>query len=120
MIDLKSFREERNVAACDIVAVMREQYPGYDKTLQSKVERPDRYGIRLVNDAERLINEAFAKTAQEARRRDNRRLKARIQCRMTKTELERLQHALNADGYDTIQAGLTAIIKKYLEDRKDV
>ena len=39
---------------------------------------------------------------------------------MTKTELERLQHALNADGYDTIQAGLTAIIKKYLEDRKDV
>lgn len=76
MIDLKSFREERNVAACDIVAVMREQYPGYDKTLQSKVERPDRYGIRLVNDAERLIDEAFAKTAQEARRRDNRRLKA--------------------------------------------
>lgn len=120
MLDVRQFKESRGITSKEMVEVAREQFPKYDKYLHSKVERPNDYGIRPVLALESAWESAFASTVPQCRKKDNRRLKARIQCRMTNTELERLQHALSADGYDTIQAGLTAIIKKYLEDRKDV
>ena len=115
MLRVKEFREERGLAAKDVVKVIREQYPGYDRYLNSKVENPERYGVRLVNEAEALLEEAYVKTAPEARKRDRRRLPCKIQCRLSKSKFERLQQALKRDGFDTMQAGLSAIITKYLE-----
>lgn len=115
MLQVKAFREERGITCGQIVGVVREQYPKYDKYLHSKVERPEEYGVRLVNGAERLLEEAFAKTAPTPDKRDRRRLPARIQCRLSKTEYGRLQQALKRAGFDTIQAGLAYIINCYLE-----
>lgn len=116
MLNVKDFRTERGLTSTQVVAVMREQYPGYDKYLNSKVENPERYGVRIVNDAERLLEEAFAKTAPEPRKRDYRRLPQRIQCRLSKTEYARLQRALRRNGFDTLQAGMTYIISRYLAE----
>jgi hypothetical protein len=32
----------------EVVAVIQRQYPGYEKSLHSKVKRPDKYGVVLV------------------------------------------------------------------------
>lgn len=117
MLNVKDFRTERGLTSTQIVAVMREQYPGYDKYLNSKVENPEKYGVRIVNDAERLLEEAFSRTAPEPRKRDCRRLPQRIQCRLSKTDYTRLQQALKREGYDTIQAGITALIERYLNEQ---
>jgi len=119
MLEVKNFRELRGLMVGDIVAVMKEQYPKYDKHLHSKVERPEEYGVRLVNDAERLLEEAFAETAPKPRRPDRRRLPNKVQCRLSKAEFDRLQHALKADGFDTIQAGMTHVIRFYLGGKAD-
>lgn len=119
MLKVKEFREERGLLASQVVEVVREQYPGYDKYLNSKVENPEKYGIRLVNDAEQMLEDAYLKTAPIARKPDKRRLPQRIQCRMSKTDYERLQQALRADGYDTVQAGITALITQYLNRRSN-
>ncbi len=118
MLDVKAFREERGLMAKQCVEVLREQFPKYDKALHSKVEHPEEYGIRLVNEAERMLEEAFVKTTPAPRRPDRRRLPVRVQCRVSKTQLERLQLALRRDGYDTLQAGLAHIIETYLAGRQ--
>lgn len=119
MLDVKQFRTEHALPAKRIVAVMREQYPKYDKTLHSKVERPELYGVRLVRGAERLLADAFAGTAPEPRKRENRRLPARLQCRVSKGDYRRLQLAFRGDGFGTMQDGLAHIIHAYLERRAE-
>lgn len=117
MLNVKQFRMERGLPAKQIVSVMKEQYPKYDKALHSKVERPEQYGIRLVSGAEKLLEAAFAGTAPAARKREKRRLPQRLQCRVSKRDYRRLQLALKADGFDTMQSGLAHIIHAYLERR---
>lgn len=41
MLHIKEFREERGIYASQVVDVIRERYPGYDKYLNSKVENPE-------------------------------------------------------------------------------
>lgn len=119
MLDVKAFRESRGVTAKQCADAVREQYHGYDKHLHSKVEHPEKYGIRLVLGAEQALEDAFTGTFPEPRKKDNRRLKARISCRMTETKFERLQRAFRQDGYSTMQEGISYIINLYLEGKKD-
>lgn len=117
MLDVKAFRESRGVTAKQCADAVREQYPGYDKHLHSKVEHPEKYGIRLVLGAEQALEDAFTVTFPEPRKKDNRRLKARISCRMTETKFERLQRAFRQDGYATMQEGVSHLIDRFLEDK---
>jgi hypothetical protein len=119
MLDVKVFREECGVKAEDVVRTLREQYPGYDKYLNSKVEQPEKYGVRLVNDAERLLAESFQKTAQETRKPDRRRLPCRVQFRLSRGEFGRLQLAFRNAGYKTMQEGMKDMISRYLTDLAD-
>lgn len=115
MLQVNEFAAERGLMDAQIVEVVRERYPGYDKYLHSKVKSPDRYGVRLVAEAERLLDEAFLPTAPNGRKRDNRRLPVRIQCRLSKQDLGRLQQALMRSGFKTVQDGLAYIINQYLD-----
>lgn len=74
MLHVKEFREERGLIQKQVIAVIQERYPGYDKPLNSKVENPEKYGVRLVNDAEQMLEDAFLKTSPIARKPDKRRL----------------------------------------------
>ena len=115
MLLVKQFREERGISQIAAANAIREYYPGMDKHLLSKVENPDKYGIRLTNGAEQALEDAFATTAVKARKPEKRRKPIKIQCRLTKGRFERLQRALNAAGYDTMQDGLEFIINSWLE-----
>lgn len=117
MIQMKEFREGRNLSQRDIIDVVQESAPGFDKYLLSKVERPEKYGIRLLNEIEQNLVEAFPLTAPEARKPDRRKNPCRLYCRVGKRMYGQLQRALQADGFKTTQDGLVYIISKYLEGR---
>lgn len=119
MLNVKTFRAERGISQPDAVRVIREIHPGMDKHLLSKVENPDRYGVRLTNSAEQALEDAFTTTACKPRKPEARRKPMRIQCRMSKAQYERLQQALNRAGYDTIQRGIEAIISEWLNKEAD-
>ena len=82
------------------------------------MENPEKYGVRLVNDAEQMLEDAFQRTLSAPRRPDRRRLPSRIQCRLSKTVFEQLQQAFRATGFDTMQAGMQHLITSYLERRE--
>lgn len=119
-MNVKDFREAHGLKAKDIISIMRPVYKGYDKTLHSKVENPDTYGVTLIEDAERMLNEHFILNAPKPRKAENRRLKARVSARLSKSLYTRLQLAQKRDGHATMQDELTHIIKSYcdMQERK--
>lgn len=119
MLDVKQFRESRGITSKDMVDVAREQYPKYDKHLQSKLERPHEYGIRPLLALESAWEAAFSTTTPTCTKRDNRKLKARIQCRLTEREYAQLQRKFRVNGFDTMQDGIKYIIGKYLEETQN-
>lgn len=88
--------------------------PRYDKHLHSKVQRPSLYGIRLTEEAEQAIVDVFG-SPRKAPRKDCHRIKGRIQCRLTEAEIDRLQQALSADGFGTMQDCLAYLVRAYIE-----
>ena len=102
--------------AKDMVAVVQELYPKYDKTMQSKCENGDDYGISLRPDAMKALYEKFAPGGTKASRRkkDRHRLTGRITCRLEDADMEALQQRMKADGYATAQELMTALVRQYL------
>ena len=49
--EVRALRLENNLPAKEMVSVVRELYPKFDKTLMSKCEHGDLYGIDLRPDA---------------------------------------------------------------------
>lgn len=103
--------EER--PAKEYIEVIRLVAPRYDKHLHSKIKRPDLYGIRLTEAAEQAVQDAFGPPRDTSK--DYHKLKAKIQCRLTDAEIDRLQSALKADGFVTMQDCLSHLVRSYIE-----
>lgn len=117
--DLKEIRVSKNIPAKDMVAVVKELYPSYDKTLQSKCENGDTYGVCLRSNAEKAICRAFAPELQQKRKKkDGHRLTCRISCRLETADYEALKRNIAADGYTTTQDWLSDMVKRYNTKRK--
>lgn len=100
--------------AKEYVEVIRTVAPKYDKQLHSKIQRPGLYGIRLTPAAEAAIVVAFGEPYNRSKV-DKHKLKAKVQCRLTEYEIDRLQQALQADGFLTMQDCLAHLVRAYIE-----
>ena len=116
--ELRNLRVDLGLPAKDMVAVVQELYPKYDKTMQSKCENGDEYGISIRPDAMKALYEKFAPGGTKASRRkkDRHRLAGRISCRLEDTDIKALQQRMKADGYTTAQELLTALVRRYLAE----
>lgn len=114
--ELRSLRVELGLPARDMVAVVQELYPKYDKTMQSKCENGDDYGISIRPDAMKALYAKFAPggTKTSRRKKDRHRLTGRITCRLEDADMEALQQRMKADGYATAQELMTALVRQYL------
>lgn len=117
-LDLKKLRLEKNIPAKDMVFVVKELYPKYDKTVQSKCENGKAYGVCLLPDAEDAIRDTFAPELKIKRKRDTHRLTCRISCRLENEVYEELQHNVKGEGYSTMQDWLTNVVKCYNRNKK--
>lgn len=58
--ELRELRLSKQIPAKDMVAVVQALYPKYDKTVQSKCENGDAYGVSLRPDAMAALYSHFA------------------------------------------------------------
>lgn len=58
--ELRELRLSKQIPAKDMVAVVQAIYPKYDKTVQSKCENGDAYGVSLRPDAMAALYAHFA------------------------------------------------------------
>ena len=119
---LKELRLKKQIPAKEMVAVVREIYPKYDKTVQSKCENGEIYGVSLRPDAMAALYAHFAPEVVEQRKaakKDAHRLTCRISARLETADYEALQQLIAADGYATTQDWLTAIVRRYIAKAGD-
>jgi hypothetical protein len=114
-MDIKSFATEHGLQDKDIINLVKYWHPKYDKYLHSKVKRPDDYGIKLLDSVEKMLRETI--TSPVPRRTDKRRKPCRVHVRLSKHDFKALQQCQKRDGYDTMQAEVSKIIKDYLKER---
>ena len=114
--ELRCLRVDLGLPAKDMVAVVQELYPKYDKTMQSKCENGDDYGISIRPDAMKALYAKFAPngTKVSRRKKDRHRLATRVSCRLEDADMEALQQRMEADGYATAQELLADLVQRYL------
>lgn len=113
-MDVGDFIRERGLADKDVVAAIQRDYPKYDKSLNSKVKKPELYGIRLVTGAEEILYGLALKVRCKAVKQDRHKLTDRVSCRLPKRIKRRLLHSFKKRGWDTVQIGMENLISKFL------
>lgn len=116
--NLRELRVGLQLPARDMVEVVQGLYPKYDKTLQSKCERGDEYGVQLRPDGMKALLEKFAPERLVKKTGDGHRLTCRISCRLEDDEYADLQRFIKADGFSTMQAWLTHSVRRYIKRRR--
>ena len=115
--ELRELRISRKLPAKVMVEVVRDIYPKYDKTMQSKCERGNEYGIQIRPDAMDALYARFDPeqlTKTKKKKGDGHKYTCRISCRLPDEQYLLLQKHTKADGYRTMQDWLTDQVKKYL------
>lgn len=116
-MDVKHFKADRGITTKQVVAVVREVAPKFDKTLLCKVEAPEKYGVKLVQEAEQALEDAFSSTKPVVKK-DNRRKPCKLTLRLGKVKMRRLLQAAHTEGFETMQACLEYIVDCWLEERQ--
>ena len=114
---LRELRTMYNIPTDEIVKSVQKLHPKYDKTLQSKCEHTDEYGVCLEPNAMNMLIDTIAKlpsTTVKKVRKDNHRLTARAECRVEKDVKVAFIKKLQADGFNTMQGCLYFLIKAYI------
>lgn len=116
--ELRELRLSQQLPAKEMVAVVQRLYPKYDKTMQSKCERGDEYGIKIQPDALDALYSEFAPELREKRKRkkDGHRLTCRISCRIKDDEYKALQHRISEEGFKDMQSWLADMVRAYIKE----
>ena len=116
--ELRALRLAKNIPVKEMVEVIRPLYPKYDKTVQSKCENGNSYGVQLRPDAMAALYKAFDPDAltRKLKSKDQHRLTCRVSCRLETEEYVKLKRVVEAEGYGTMQVWLAARLRKYIKD----
>lgn len=120
--ELRQLRLSRQIPAKEMVAIVRQIYPKYDKTVQSKCENTQDYGTVLAADAMETLYKYFGKPPPEptkSTRHGKHRYACRITCRLPDADYKALQQRIKAEGYSTMQDWLANIVHRYLQEGGD-
>ena len=111
-VDVRKLRLAKNIPAKAMVATVRKRFPGYDTTLQSKVERPDYYGVRLLPEAEEAILREFAPEAVKAdRKKDRHKIKSPMPFRPPDEMRAELIECVSENHYASMNACLIDLVR---------
>ena len=114
--ELKELRLKMKLPGRELVDTIRPIYPKFDKTVLSKCENGDVYGVQLRRDAMNALYEKFdPQRLSKGRKRDTHKMTCCIRARLPDAVYIQLQQAIRARGYMTTQDWLTDIVTEYLK-----
>lgn len=118
--ELKELRVRMKLPGRELVDVIKPMYPKFDKTVLSKCENGDVYGVQLRKDAMVALYEKFdPEHLCKWHKRDAHRLKHCIKARLPDDIYTQLQQLIRADGYTTVQEWLSERVTAYVKERTE-
>lgn len=119
--ELRKLRLDRKIPAKDMVEIIQQFHPKFDKTVLSKCEHGEEYGVRIRRDALNALYEKFAPdllAAAKKERGGRHRLTKRIACRLKDDEYAALLAIIEQSDYETVQDWLTDKVRRYISKNK--
>ena len=126
MSDYIRYREEKGLSNNQIIRTIAEGYPGYTKIQNTMVNNPQKYGICLLPEAEKLLVDKFGEgegiklhgvKRSEIRRKKSNRLVVRLNDEM----YNRVRDLMFRLRYTSVQAfledALTAMVEQEMEEQ---
>lgn len=106
------FKEDTGTTGAEMVKCISEKYPGYTKIQQCMVCNPERYGVRLLPEAEQMLRKAFVTyTPPKA----GSKLKIRrVSARLDNETYQEFIKLITDYGYKSVQEALEELIKNYI------
>ena len=118
---LRDLRLSCGATPQELVDAVRENYPKYDKPLQSKCEHTDLYAVELTYPAFRDLYQQFDPEGWKKYKRhtDGHTLTCRIYARLADDVYRRFIGQIRQDGYQSVQAWITDVVLAYINARSD-
>lgn len=111
-MNYEKFKEDTGATGVEMVKCISEKYPGYTKIQQCMVCNPERYGVKLLPDAEHLLKKAFASyTPPKAGTKIKIR---RVSARLDRDTYRAFIGLIDKHGYKSVQEALEELIKDNL------
>ena len=126
MSDYVRYREEKGLSNNQIIRTIAEGYPGYTKIQNTMVNNPQKYGICLLPEAEKLLVDKFGEgegiKLHCVKRRESRRKKSnRLVVRLNDEMYNRVRDLMFRLRYTSVQAfledALTAMVEQEMEEQ---
>lgn len=118
-LELVQLRKHANVQAKEMVEVVKQLYPRYDKTIQSRVEHGSETGIQLRPDATKTLVQRFAPELLRLSRKPQRKKPNRIQARLPDELYGRLQLHLEHTRL-TVQDFIEELVRQFFKPPDDL
>ena len=109
MSNIRRWRVKRGIQAKECVTAIKAYYPGYNKSIQSYAEQPDKYGICLSSGANAVLREAYGDAPTK---RENRQLTNRLYLRLADDEYAAAQQMMERRGFTTMQDYLRCLVRE--------
>ena len=126
MSDYIRYRKEKGLSNNQIIRTVAEGYPGYTKIQNTMVNNPQKYGICLLPEAEKLLVDKFGEgegiKLHGAKRSESRRKKSnRLVVRLNDEMYNRVRDLMLRLRYTSVQAfledALTAMVEQEMEEQ---
>ena len=126
MSDYVRYREEKGLSNNQIIRTIAEGYPGYTKIQNTMVNNPQKYGICLLPEAEKLLIDKFGEgegiKLPGVKRNESRRKKTnRLVVRLNDEMYNRVRDLMLKLRYTSVQAfledALTAMVEQEMEEQ---
>lgn len=116
---LRKIREDTGAAPAKIIEIVRRRHPKYDKTLQSKCEHTELYGVELAKDSFDDVKREL--TPEEAKReawirQGRHKLNDKVSCRLSEEDSERFREIVRQSGDGTVQTYLAGMIRERITE----
>lgn len=110
-MDYNKFRKKHGIDNNAMIELLAKHYPAYSKIVQSYINHPEKYGVRLTVEAERIVREAFApKTTTE--RKVKRNKSNVLLVRLDDAAYDMVKDKMRENGFQSVQEFLEETIKK--------
>jgi len=114
---LRDLRTVWGIPPSDIVDEIRKYYPRFDRTMLSKAENGEKWGVVISEEVIREVYAALVEISQfDLKRIDAHRLKNRVSVRLTDYDYAALVSLKEENGYETMQEFLTELIRKVTKE----
>lgn len=118
-MNLIEWREERGISRKEFIGVMQKTFPGYGYPANSMAESPEKYGVCLTAEAEKLAERQWPLEAEKRPVKDRHKQKHKLSFRTSKTFASRFIKALSHSQYKTAQDALYHITLNWIKEQED-